>query len=999
MSKIPRRCWDLVVRLSLVIAVLTSAAASAAAQSATGSIEGVISDQSGAVLPGVTVTVTQSQTGLSRSAVTDDQGIFRVPLLPVGAYEVNAELSGFTPRKETGVRLTIGQTLNLSIQLALASVSEIVQVQSTTPVIETSKSQVSSTVSEVSVQNLPVNGRNFIDFALLTPGVTKDVRTGDISFAGQRGTLNSLVVDGADNNNTFFGQSLGRTGSGRAPYQFSQDAVQEFQVNSNAYSAEYGRAGGAVINVVTKSGTNAVHGSGFWFVRDKKMNANDAINVLRNLPKSPYHFDQFGGTIGGPLRRDKDFFFFNYDGQRNTTPNTVFLNVPANAPTDPASLAAIDRLRPLAESWERRQDQDVFLIKTDHQLASAHRVTVRYNHQNFTGQNFENGGANMSEQHTGNSNVYTRTFNASMTSVLGSRLFNEVRFQTARDREPGFANSDLPEANIRSGGTLVLTIGRNSFSPRETTIKRWQVADTLTWARGAHKLKGGFDFQFDDILNFFPGNFGGSYTFNSLASFNAGTPNLVAGEQYVQAFEGPGTTGPTTNPNLQEYSFFAQDEWRLRPDLTLNLGVRYDVMKTAKPETRNPDPDLAAADIDTSRLEADTNNLGPRIGLAWSPGGKKYVVRGGYGIFYGRTPSIMLGTAHSNNGINILTYTFTGASVPTYPNRFSSIPTGGAAQRPSILVVDKDFQNPRLQQASAGFDYELMSNTSLSVSYLFVKGDSLPRSIDRNLGPLGSATFTVAGSNEALSYHRFGAANLRPFANFNRVIVFEATAESLYNGVTFEVNRRFSSGLQARVAYTLGRVEDTVPDATAVVPGSTGDDLKYASNPVDFDADRTDGANDQRHRFVLSGVYNTSLLAEGKDGFARALVNGWTFGVIFSAGSGQPYTARVGAFDLNNDGNPRNDIAPGTVRNEFRLPKQVTFDPRIARDIALGRQAKVQLIWEAFNLFNADNFSSVGSDLYSVNATTNVLTPTTNFGQPLSSSGPRIMQVAAKFSF
>jgi outer membrane receptor protein involved in Fe transport len=999
MSRIPRRRWDL-VRLSLMIAVVVACfAASTAAQSATGSIEGVVSDQSGAVLPGVTVTVTQSQTGLSRNAVTDDQGIFRVPLLPVGAYEVSAELSGFTPRKESGVRLTVGQTLNLAIQLQLATVAETVQVTSTTPVIETSKSQVSSTVGEISVQNLPVNGRNFIDFALLTPGVTKDVRTGDISFAGQRGTLNSLVVDGADNNNTFFGQTLGRTGSGRAPYQFSQDAVQEFQVNSNAYSAEYGRAGGAVINVVTKSGTNELHGSGFWFVRDKKMNANDAINVLRNLPKSPYHFDQFGGTIGGPLRRDKDFFFFNYDGQRNTTPNTVFLNVPANAPTDPASLAAIERLRPLAESWERRQDQDVFLIKSDHQLASAHRLTLRYNHQNFTGQNFENGGANMSEQHTGNSNVYTRTLNASLTSVLGARLFNEVRFQVARDREPGFANSDVPEANIRSGGTLVLTIGRNSFSPRETTIKRWQVADTITWARGAHKLKGGFDFQFDDILNFFPGNFGGSYTFNSLASFAAGTPNLVTGEQYVQAFEGPGTSGPTTNPNIQEYSFFAQDEWRLRPDLTLNLGVRYDVMKTAKPDTRNPDADLAAADIDTSRLPTDTNNIGPRLGLAWSPSGKKYVVRGGYGIFYGRTPSIMLGTAHSNNGINILTYTFTGASVPTYPNRFSSIPTGGAAQRPSILVVDKEFQNPRLQQASVGVDYEVMPNTSLSVSYLFVKGDSLPRSIDRNLGPLGSATYTVAGSGESFSYHRFGAAATRPFANFNRVIVFEATAESLYNGLTFELNRRFSNGLQARAAYTLGRVEDTVPDATAVVPGSTGDDLKYASNPVDFDVDRTDGQNDQRHRLVLSGVYNTSALAEGKDGFARALVNGWTFGVIFSAGSGQPYTARVGAFDLNNDGNPRNDIAPGTVRNEFRLPKQVTFDPRIARDIALGRQAKVQLIWEAFNLFNGDNISSVASDLYSVNGTTNVMTPTTNFGQPLSSSGPRIMQVAAKFSF
>ena len=200
------------------------------------------------------------------------------------------------------------------------------------------------------MQNLPVNGRNFIDFALLTPGVTRDVRTGDISFAGQRGTLNSLVVDGADNNNTFFGQTAGRTGSGRAPYQFSQDAVKEFQVNSNSFSAEYGRAGGAVINVVTKSGTNEFHGSAFEFFRDKALNANNAINELNNRPKSPYHFNQFGGTIGGPMRRNRDFFFFNYDGQRNTQPNTVFLNLPATPPTDAGHRP---RASPACSRWPR----------------------------------------------------------------------------------------------------------------------------------------------------------------------------------------------------------------------------------------------------------------------------------------------------------------------------------------------------------------------------------------------------------------------------------------------------------------------------------------------------------------------------------------------------------------------------------------------------------------------------------------------------------------------
>ncbi len=966
------------------------------AQSATGSIEGIVVDQSGAVLPGATITVTQPATGLTRTVVADDQGLFHAPLLPVGVYEVSADLQGFTPRKQSDIRLTIGATLSLRLELTLANVAEKVVVTAEQPVIETTRSQQSSTVNETAVQNLPVNGRNFIDFTLLTPGVTRDVRTGDISFAGQRGTLNSLVVDGADANNTFFGQTIGRTGSGRAPYSFSQDAVKEFQVNSNAYSAEYGRAGGAVINVVTKSGTNELHGSIFEFYRDRGLNANDAINELRGLPKSPYHYNQFGGTAGGPIRHDRDFFFFNYDGQRNTQPNLVFLNLPSNTPTDPLTQQAIATLQPKAASWTRTLNQDVFLVKTDDELTNAHRLSLRYNHQKFQGNNFENGGPQNSIEHTGASNVYTDTFNANLTSVLGGSLFNEVRFQVARDREPGEANSDAPEATIRQGGTTVLTIGRNSFSPRETTIKRWQVADTLTYVAGPHKLKAGVDFQFDNIFNYFPGNFFGVYTFNTLASFAGGRP-INSGEQFVQAFAGNNTTGPNTHPDIQEYSLFAQDEWRLRRDITLNLGVRYDLMKTAQPTVHNPDADLAAAGIDTAHIPTDANNIGPRVGLAWSPVGKPYVVRGGYGIFYGRTPSILLGTAHSNNGINVQTLTFTGDAVPTYPGRFDSIPTGGTAQVPTIDIVDHNFQNPLLQQASAGVEYEFAPNTSIAVNYLFVKGTDLPRSIDINIGAPGVASWTVAGTGQVLTYPTFSTAG-RPFRNFRRVIAFESSAESRYNGLTIEMNRRFTSGLQARVAYTLGKVIDTVPDATAVVAGSAGDDAKFASNPANFDTDRTVGNNDQRHRLVLSGIYNTSTIAQHHEGMAKALLEDWTFSVIFTAASGQPYSARVGNFDLNNDGNSRNDLAPGTVRNQYSLPKQVSFDPRFARDLRFG-QIRAQLIVEAFNLFNADNLSSFDTTLYSVNGATNTLTPSTTFGTPLSSSGPRIMQLAIKVSF
>ena len=971
-----------------VLALLGPASTIALAQSATGSIDGTVTDATGGVMPGVTVTLTQRETGARREVVTDEQGRFAAPLLPVGPYEVRTELAGFSPFQQSDLDLTVGQTLTLNIPMAPAAVSESLTVSAQSPVIETTRSQVSSTVNEVAVANLPVNGRNFIDFVLLTPGVTRDVRTGDISFAGQRGTLNSLVVDGADNNNTFFGQTLGRTGSGRAPYQFSQDAVQEFQVNSNAYSAEYGRAGGAVINVVTKSGTNTVHGSVFEFYRDKALNANDAINVLNGRPKSPYHYNQFGGSIGGPIVRDRHFYFANYDGQRNTQPNDVFLSIPPGTPSDPDTLAGLERLRPLAQSWTRTQDQDVFLAKTDWQLNSSHRASVRYNHQNFTGDNFENGGPTNSIEHTGASKVNTRTFNASVTSVLTPALLNEGRIQWARDQEPGFANSANPEALIRQGGSTLLTIGRNFFSPRETTIDRFQFADTVTWLRGGHKLKVGADFNFDDILNFFPGNFSGSYTFNSIASFNRGVPDGV-GERYVQAFAGEGTTGPTTRPNLDEYSFFAQDEWRTTPALTVNAGIRYDLQRFAKPQVRNPDPQLAAGGIDTSFLKTDTNNWGPRLGVAWAPPGRRYVARAGYGMFFGRTPSIMVGTAHSNNGVNVQTITFVSPVVPAYPEIFPSIPEGVALPRPTIFNFDREYQNARTQQASAGFDVEVWADTSASVSYLFVRGDDLPRSTDINFGPISPVVFTVAGTGEQLPHYQFAPG---PFTNFARIISFQSTAESTYHGITFELNRRFARGFQARVAYTLGKVEDTVPDATAVVPGGS-DDAKFASNPADFEADRAPGVNDQRHRFVASGIYATD--ARNMSGLKRALWIGWTFAGIFTAQSGQPYSAYVSA-DINLDGNNRNDIAPGTTRDQFNLDTQITLDPRVARDIPIG-PARLQLIFEAFNLLNRDNINSVRNTLYNASGLT--LTRTTNFQEPLTSSGPRIIQLAVKLNY
>ena len=986
------------IRLSAVVCLLVALAPIALfGQSSNGSISGTFTDENGAAMPGVTVSATNTATGAERNTVSNAVGHYQIGLLPPGAYNVKAELSGFQTARRDHVVVNVGTDSNLNIKLKLG-VAETLTITAAAPVVDTTRSEVSSVVNERAIQNLPANGRNFIDFVLTTPGVVRDTR-GDISFGGQRGTLNSMVVDGANNDNTFFAQTVGRTGSGRAPYQFSQDSVKEFQVNANAYSAEYGRAGGAVINVVTKSGTNDWHGSVFDYYRDKRLNANDYINVINNRAKSPYHFDQYGVSLGGPIVRDKHFFFANWDRQRNSVPNDVVLGSGRiTFPTDADSQRGLAILQAKGASYSRQQNQDVFLLKTDSELPASTHLSIRYNRQLFHGINFENGGIDNSVEHTGNSNVFTDSFSGVFTSTTGSSFFNEVRAQYLKDSEPGVANSANPEAQVNQGGIRVLTIGRNSFSPRETTIKRSQIADTATYVLQNHSLKGGFDYSRDEILNFFPGNFSGVYVFNSLADFANGKPL-----RYSQAFAGAGTTGPTTRPNLKETGLFAQDEWRFMPSLTLNLGLRYDRQQMEQPSVLNPDQQLQAAGYKTNRIPVDNNNIAPRLGIAWTPGNNnRTVVRAGYGIFYGRLPSIMIGTAHANNGINVQTITFTGAAMPTYPNRFDSLPSGGTPPNPTIFVFDPNFQSPKVQQSNLGIDQQIGNDFSVGVSYQYVRGSNLSRSRDVNVSTPTTVNATISGGG-ATTFTRYTG---RPFTKFGRVIAFESNASSKYNGVTLDLQRRFANNWQARLAWTHATAKDNKPDATAVVPFSSTDDAKYVSDPLNINRDWAYSDADVRDRIVLSGVWSLDNYAQGISNSAlHAIATGWTISGIASYQTGQPYSAKVNS-DLNNDGNASNDIAPGYTRNSLRYPSQLDVSPRIARDITFFRDAKLQLIAEAFNVLNRQNVSrtavsseGINNTRYSYNATTQTLTPLATFGRPTASLGPRIIQLAAKVTF
>jgi outer membrane receptor protein involved in Fe transport len=1006
--------------LCLLCLAFPSHAALAQSQATTGDIEGRVLDPNQAAVPGVTVTAKNQATGFERSANTDDDGNYRILLLPPGSYTVNTSgAQGFQSVTLKDVVVTVGGRTPLEVTLAVGGQSlDVTVTVGGESAVETTRTSVSTTINERSIQNLPINGRNFQDFATLSPGVIRDPRGGDLSVGGQRGTLNSLQVDGVDNNNTFFGQALGRGGV-RPPYQFSEESVQEFQVNQNGFSAEFGRAGGAVINVVTKSGTNTFHGGLFEYLRDESLNANDpgtkATQARTGRPnKRPAsRINQFGGRVGGPIVKNHAFFFFSYDGQRSDIPQVLDVS---NIGTAPAAVQTI--LLPKLATYQVGRNQDVFLGKTDIAINPSNQLSLRYNHQGFTGQNNENNGTLSAEEHSGDSLVKSDTFSGNLTSVLTKTVVNEFRFQLARDKEPGQANADQPEAVINTGvGNF--NIGRNNFSPRETTIKRFQVIDNVSLVSGRSTYKFGLDFNFDRVLNFFPGLFSGSYTFSTIADPLAPGVNLNGYQafarnlpvSFTQNFAGAGTSGGTTEPNLSEYAFYAQDDVRVTPKLTLNLGARYDYQKLACPPVTNPDPRLLSNGIDTGNCPADKNNIAPRAGFSYALD-EKTVFRGGFGLFYGRTPAIVLGTAHSQNGINVTGVTLNASQLAslglTYPNVLTAPPAIGGAN-PSLFFFAPDYENPYVEQGRLGFEREMAKGLSVSATYLFYKGVHLTRTRDLNLAAPVGQTFPTQDGTQNFTFLRFPTA--RPIAGYARISVFESASRSLYHGLAVQATQRFTRGFQFIAAYTFSKAKDDRPDQTTVVVGA--DDAKIVENQINPGADYARSDTDLRHRFVFSPIYEIGRIKWSDNPVVRTLFSDYTLSGIVQLQSGSPYSALVGN-DPNRDGNRANDRLPGTQRNQFTTPSVYQFDARITRNINFKESMRVRLILEAFNLFNRANVVTVNSTIYNFTAlgASGRLDPVafvTAFGTPRTFSSPasgtttfatpRQLQLAIKFDF
>jgi outer membrane receptor protein involved in Fe transport len=792
-----------------------------------------------------------------------------------------------------------------------------------------------------------------------------------------------LSADGGDNQSPVSGRPVALGVPQRGGYQFSGFTIQELHVTSGAPPAEFGHATSAFAGLLTRSGSSLFSGQLFERYRDGKLTASTPADETLGREHAPVHANQFGATFGGPIIANRSVFFAAYDGLRERTDNPVILELPDISGASASAGAA--RLQAASPPWPVTRTQDVALLRLDNRLGNSQRLSVRYNHHNLRGEGLEQQGTRISRDATGASRLESRSFAVSLGTTAGGRFFNDLQLFHTRDRDAGTTYGTAPQADVRDAGALLLRVGGDAANPHETKLQRWQAVDTLGWESGRHAMKAGIDVSLNDVSYQVGTNANGSYLFESLATFGTGALQLP-GESYTQTFVAEGGSRVTTTPDSQEYAAFVQDTWRLTDVVTLNAGVRYDVQAFASGPSLSSTLGIGAAGLATTP-RTDTNNVAPRIGFAWTPS-SRFLVRAAYGIVYGRTPLLLAASAQAYGSGALQTITLTsGDATPTYPGILPALPAGPAGL-PLAVAFSRDFDQPQVQHASAGIEWEWMPRTSLTVTYQHASGRSLPQAVERNVGDAVTTTFIDAGTGTPLAASVFTAG---PFASNSRVIALESTGRSTYDGVTIELYRGLSQGTHYRLAYTLGKATDTGPIA-ALDPETSDDRLVTAAGAALV---RAPALNDQRHRFVADVIYFTDGMAERRSGVMRAILNDWRLAAVYSLQTGRPYTAYV-ASDLNGDGNRFNDVAPGTTRSQFRRNKEGRLDARLARDIAIKRVTITPSI-DLFNVFNAAHDRSVDDLLYTVSG--NALFRNPRFQQTFDPTDARAAQLGLTVTF
>ncbi|HEX9162146.1 MAG TPA: TonB-dependent receptor, partial [Thermoanaerobaculia bacterium] len=621
-------------------------------------IEGTVTDDSGAVLPGVAITATNAATNLARTVTTDKAGRYYIGALQPGVYTIAAELSGFATQQHKDVRLLIGQLADLHFTMKPGTAESIV-VSAKAPVVDTTQTSVSTVVGQEQIDSLPTNGRNFLSFSVITPGVTSDrtpqqgaSATSGLTFGGQRARSNNIMVDGVDNNDSI-------VGAVRAT--FSQEAIQEFQVLTNSYSAEFGKASGGVVNIITRSGTNETRGNIFEFFRNKALNSKnhfeefDVFGNSINQDKAPFRQSQYGLTLGGPIRRDQTFYFLSGENLSTNTSNFVTI--------DPTAAALLEKAGFPVELGNVPYDvrSKTFLAKVDHQFASAHNMTLRGNYASLLNENIEPFGGITSRSRGAVQDRKDWALAGSETDSFATRYINELRGQYANENQDIQSldpNCGGPcDDNLKGGPTVeiigVASVGRQRFTPQPRRNARYQAKDTLSFYNGIHSAKAGFDFNYvHTSFTALPLHFGGRYIFAALPAIPA--LGLTQPISAVQAFalglpaayvQGYGRSGAAYND--PDIAAFAQDDWNISEKLVLKLGMRYQrqFMYNIPYTVSTP-----GGSSFTYRIPDDKNNFGPRVSFAYDPRGDgRSNIHAAWGIFYDNQ---ILANAQIGNGIN-----------------------------------------------------------------------------------------------------------------------------------------------------------------------------------------------------------------------------------------------------------------------------------------------------------------------------------------------------------
>jgi Carboxypeptidase regulatory-like domain/TonB dependent receptor len=934
--------------VALVSVMLTGALPALAQQSIDyGSVSGRVIDPSGAVVAGAIVTVRHVETNVTSSAVTDREGRFRFPYLKVGSYDVTVRQAGFKDAART-LALAAGSAFELPIALAVEGIDTSVTVLAEAAVLEGARSQIVGTISESEIRYLPLNGRNFLDLALLVPGVsptnvastqlfpeTSAVPGVTLSVGSQRNLSNNFIVDGLSANDD---------AAALSGIAYGIDAVEQFQVVTSGAQAELGRALGGHVNVVTRSGTNVLHGTAYGYFRDDRLNARNPLGQ----DELPMGQSQFGGSVGGPVVANRTFHFSNVE-HRDLDLSGLVTILPEHVAVINPRLASVGYQGPAIARgvYSSPLSSTNLLGKIDHQLNGRARLSVRYSLYDVSATNARGAGALIATSASSGLENLDQTVAVGHTLTLTPRTVLETRAQIAHS-DLSAMPTDLIGPAVSIAG--VATFGRISGAPTGRVNRLYQVVNNLSHHAGAHAIRVGADFLYNHDRITFPRAVRGTYAFSSLANFLAGTYNNAG---FTQTFGA--TEVSQTNPNL---GLYVQDEWKINSGVTLNLGFRYDVQSL---ETIN----------------TDTDNLSPRAGFAWSPlASRRLIVRGNAGLFYDRVPlravaNALLSAGNTTDLDNlrqiVVNLSPTQAGAPSFPAILGGV--ASSVTLPNLTTMDRDLQNALSRQASVEVEQQIGDHATISVGYQYLRGRHLVMSVNQNV-----PTCIASGTNNGC----------RPNSTYGNNNQYSSAGDSNYHGLHVSFVQRPSRWGHYRVSYGLSKSMNNVGEF-------------FFSSPIDpFDLGKDWGRSDddQRHRLVVSGTAQTST--EPAATLWEHLVNGFQVSGMVQAYSALPFNITSGVTTIQ--GTTGRPIVNGAFieRNAGVGSSFLSVNMRVSRTFRVYGRVALETTAEGFNLTNHRNVltrnTNFGSGAYPGN-------PLPTFGQITALAEPRSFQLGARLRF